>query len=173
MKYSIGESVVHPAHGAGEIVKVEEQELVSGFKRYYVIEFLAKRLTMRVPIRKTDDLGIRAVMNGARLEQVFKTLRKLPTELPSNFKQRRQHVENLIRSGYPTKIAEAVRELSWRRKDAHLTKADSDLLSQGRELLSTEIALTLGCDVVEAQQRMDVAVAESIDGRLAQPPVTV
>ena len=110
MKYSIGESVVHPAHGAGEIVKVEEQELVSGFKRYYVIEFLAKRLTMRVPIHKTDDLGIRAVMNGARLEQVFKTLRKLPTELPSNFKQRRQHVENLIRSGYPTKIAEAADE---------------------------------------------------------------
>jgi len=66
-----------------------------------------------------------------------------------------------------------VRELSWRRKETHLTKADAEMLAQGRELLSTEIALTLGCDVVEAQQRMDVAVAEAIEMRLAQPPITV
>jgi len=162
LQYAIGESVVHPAHGAGEIVGMEERELVSGFSRYYVIEFLSKRLTMRVPVRKIDDLGIRAVMSGARAEQVFKTLRKRPDDLPANFKERRQVVENLIRSGYPTKIAEAVRELTWRRQGNHLTKADADLLSQGWELLSTEIALTLGCDVVEAQQRMDVAVAEAI-----------
>ena len=173
MQYSVGESVVHPAHGAGEIIGVEEHELVSGFSRYYVIEFLAKRLTMRVPMRKTDDVGIRAVMSGARLEQVFKTLRKQPEDLPANFKERRQYVENMIRSGYPTKIAEAVRELTWRRKDKHLTKADAELLSQGRELLSTEIALTLDCDVVEAQQRMDMAVAEAIETRLAQPPTTI
>jgi len=171
LQFIVGESVVHPAHGAGEIIDVENMELVSGFKKYYVIEFLAKRLTMRIPIRSASDLGIRSIMTKQRLDGVFKTLRKKPEGLPSNFKQRRHEVEQMITSGFPTKIAEAVRELAWRRHDKHLTKADTELMSQGRELLSTEIALTLDCDVLEAQQRIDVAVKEAIDRRIAQPVI--
>ena len=116
MDFSVGQHIVHPAHGAGTIVGVQEQELVEGFQRYYVIRFADKRLTVRVPQRRTTELGLRRVMGTAKCEEVFGVLSSLPKQLPNNFKDRRRAVEKLIHSGKPLMVAEALRELSWRRE---------------------------------------------------------
>lgn len=162
MEFAVGQNVVHPAHGAGEIIDIENIELVTGFNKYYVIEFVGKRLTVRIPTKRVADLGIREVMSDSRMDRVLNTLRSLPNQLPQNFKERRHAVEALINSGFPVKIAEAVRELTWRRKSAHLTKADTELLSEGRERLITELALAADIDLPHARQQIDAALAESV-----------
>ena len=43
MQYEVGEIVVHPAHGTGEIVALEEQEVVEGYTKYCVIFFPRKQ----------------------------------------------------------------------------------------------------------------------------------
>lgn len=165
MQFSVGQNIVHPAHGAGEIVDIENQELVSGFKKYYVIEFTGKRLTLRVPTRRVEDLGMREVMSRQRSDRVFKTLREIPGQLPQNFKERRHMVADMINSGSPSKLAEAVRELTWRRYNAHLTKSDTELLAEGRERLITEVALAMDADLIEARQHIDDALAEAVQAK--------
>lgn len=165
MQFSIGQSVVHPAHGAGEIVDIEEMELVSGFKKYYVIEFIGKRLTMRVPMQRVEDLGMREVMSRKRYHKVLKTLRSLPGQLPKNFKERRHTVAGMINSGLPVKLAEAIRELTWRRRESHLTKSDSELLLEGRERLIAEMALATEVELTQARYEIDEALSESIGAK--------
>lgn len=167
MQFSVGQNVVHPAHGAGEIVDVEHQELVEGFKHYYVIEFVGKKLTMRIPVRRTDDVGVREVMSKSRFDRVMDTLRAIPGQLPKNFKKRRKKVEEMIQSGYPTTIAEAIRELTWRKRDAHLTKSDTELLSQGRDMLVTEIALATDKELSQVRKEIDQALAEAVQAKRA------
>ena len=51
-----------------------------------------------------------------------------------------------------------MRDLTWHERRAHLTKADTDLLARGRDLLSAEIAVVPGTTVVDARQTINDAL---------------
>lgn len=139
------------------------QELVEGFKRYYVIEFLAKKLTLLVPIRQVDDLGLRQVMTESKVGQVFETLQKKPKSLPDDYKERRKKIEELLQSGRPLKIAQAVRDLSWRAQNGALSAVDNRMLSKGKDLLISEISVVMDNQAVEARQEIDKALTARVD----------
>ncbi|MEZ4867768.1 MAG: CarD family transcriptional regulator [Caldilineaceae bacterium] len=164
MEYEIGQSIVHPAHGPGEVVKVERMELVDGFRRYYVIRFANKELTVHIPFKRIEDLGLRTIMSVDKAKQVLATLQSLPHELPSDYKKRQKQLEELVFSGYPLKIAQAVRELTWRRQDKkQLSMEDRRLLEQGRELLIEEMSLALHTDAKRTEQVIDEALAVALE----------
>jgi CarD family transcriptional regulator len=137
MQFSVGDKVIHPRHGCGQIVGLERLGLVEGFERYYVIKFPEKGLTVHVPVRKVEALRVRPVMSRAKLARVMDALRD---------------------SGRPVRIAEAVRDLTWLKQHGRLTRADTDLLARGRELLSSEIALATGTDTLDAKQTINIAL---------------
>ena len=168
LQYEIGQNVIHPNHGPGEIVDVIEMDLVAGFTNYYVIEF-ARQLTLHIPVRKTDELGLRKTMSKANVADVFATLRDTPHALPDDYKARHQQIEALLHSGHPVKIAQAVRELAWREKDAGLSKIDGDLFTKGKGMLATEIALVTHSDLLEAQENINQALTQAITTKQAQP----
>lgn len=167
MDFSIGQNVVHPAHGPGTIVEVVEDELVPGYHRFYVIEFSCNRLTVRVPLRRVREIGVREVMSQERCQAVLDILRDLPEQLQSDFKSRRHRINELLRSGRPRQIAAVVRDLTWRKHDKHLTKADSEQLSKGREMLATEVAMAFGEEIKEADKTIRAAVAEAVAAKQA------
>jgi len=162
MEFSIGDKVMYPSRGAGRIIGEEHQELVNGFEHYYVIEIRGKRLTLRVPMRKMGDLGVRPVMPQDKLARVWDTLRSAPRRLSEDFKERQEQVRQKLQTGRPLEVAEVVRDLTWRERYAYLTKADSELLAKGRELLATEMALVMDKEVFEAEQMINAALAASI-----------
>lgn len=162
MEFDVGQHIVHPAHGAGTVVGVQEQELVEGYQRYYVVRFADKRLTVRVPQKRISDLGLRTVMATSKCKEVFGVLRETPKQLPNNFKERRRAVEKLIHSGKPLKVAEALRELSWRREQKPLNKADSELLVQASGMLIQEMSLATGEDVTDVQKQISEVIDESM-----------
>lgn len=166
MEFSVGEHIVHPAHGTGTVVGVKNQELATGYQRYYVIRFADKRLTVQVPSRKADEIGLRSVMGSNKCEEVMRVLRSLPQTLPDNFKERRSAVESLLHSGRPVKVAEALRNLSWRREMKPLNKADSDLYAQACGMLTQEMALATGDPTSEVERRIHEALDESIRAKL-------
>ena len=162
MQFSVGDKVLYPNRGAGTIVGTENQELVDGFADYYVIKIESQRLTLRVPMIKAEELGLRRVMSRRKLSRIWATLRDTPAPLPEDFKERQEQVRENLQSGEPIMIAEAVRDLSCRQLQSYLTKADARLLAQGRELLVDEAALVLDKDPVEAAQLLDDALAVHI-----------
>ncbi len=167
MDFAIGQNIVHPAHGPGTIVDIEENELIKGYHRFYVIEFAHSRLTVRLPVERVGEIGVREVMSQARYERVLSTLRALPEQMQSDFKSRRYRVNELLHSGRPREIATAVRDLTWRKFEKHLTKADADQLSKGRQMLAAEVAMSNNKDVNEADRTIREAVAESIAAQQA------
>jgi CarD family transcriptional regulator len=158
MQFSVGEKVVHPHYGPGQIVGVEHRELVEGFEHYYVIESLIDESTLFIPVRKTDELGLRPVMSQAKLARVLTTLQEAPRRLSKDFKVRQERIREKLATARPAKVAEAVRDLTSRRKRSYLTKVDKRLLSQARELLAAEMAVVNGIDVIYAHQTIDRAL---------------
>lgn len=163
MQLSVGQNVVHPMHGTGEITQIKKMDLVEGFNRYYEVEFFEKKLTLNIPVRTIDDSGIRTVMSEEKLDRVFDTLRREPDELPEHYKERRKKIEDLLKTGRPEKIAQVVRELTWQQeKSDGLNTVDSRMLSKSREMLIAEIAMVTDSDIFEAQELIDAALARAM-----------
>lgn len=159
MEFSVGDKVVHPIHGPGHITGLERLNLVEGFERYYVIEVSDRGLTVHVPIRTAEELGLRPVMSPVRLDQVLDTLSGRPRLLSEDYRVRQARARERLEAGAPLRIAEIVRDLTWHERRAYLTKADSDLLARGRDLLAAEIALVTGAEFTDARQKIEAALA--------------
>jgi CarD family transcriptional regulator len=158
MEFSVGDKVVHPRHGFGQITRLERLDLVEGFERYYVIEVPDHGLTLHVPVRKMEELGVRPVMSRAKLSRVLETLRGRPRQLSEGYKQRQDWIREKLETGGPLRIAEVVRDLTWHERRAYLTKADSELLTRGRDFLAAEIAVVTDTEIAEAKQTIDTAL---------------
>jgi CarD family transcriptional regulator len=161
MRLSVGDKVVFPRRGIGQITGLESLDLVEGFERYYVIE-IPDGLTVRIPVKKAAELGLRPVMSRAKLARVLRELGSSPRLLSEDYRERQGWVRERLATGAPIRIARIVRDLTWHERRAHLTQADTDLLARGRDFLSAEIAVVTGTEVVDARQTInDALVADS------------
>ena len=62
--FKINEYIVYPAHGVGQILAIEEQE-VAGYKlELFVINFIKDKMTLRVPVTKIATVGMRKLAEG-------------------------------------------------------------------------------------------------------------
>jgi CarD family transcriptional regulator len=158
MIFSVGDKVMHPKYGAGQITGEEHRELVEGFKHYCVIKLLDTGAIAYIPMRKMDELGVRPVMSRPELGCVLETLRGVPCVLSKDFKVRQERIREKLGTCRPILIAEAIRDLTWRKQNARLTKQDENLLRQGRELLAGEIAVATDTQFFDAQEAIDAAL---------------
>lgn len=171
MRFSIGDKVMHPNFGVGIITGESHRELVAGFEHYYVIDVIQTRATAYVPVRKMNELGVRGVMSRDKLAQVFETLRGKPRDLVKDYKERQARIVEQLDTRKPIPIAEAIRDLRWRKQDKYLTKRDADLLAKGVDLLASEMALAGDTEIMDAQLTIDAAIqAAQLPERISFAP---
>jgi CarD family transcriptional regulator len=162
MQFSVGDKVVHPRHGPGRIAGIECRELMDGPKCYYVIEITGQRLTVHIPVDKADEEGMRLAMSQSRLPRVLSILRGKPRSLPEDYGERQEQVRAELKTGQVMQLARVVRDLTWHRERAHLTRPDSAYLKQGRELLAAEMALASGGAVSDARKLIEATMAAAM-----------
>jgi CarD family transcriptional regulator len=168
MRFSVNDKVIHPAHGAGRITGIEHRGQVSESTSYYVIEIPAQRLTLHVPSQRMEQSGIRPVMTPGKLPGVLAMLRSPADLLPDDAGTRQEGMCEKLDTGLALQLAQVVRDLTWHRRRAHLTKKDTDLLNRGRALLAAEMALVSDTEIGDATRAIDAALAaglESEDGQ--------
>jgi RNA polymerase-interacting CarD/CdnL/TRCF family regulator len=137
---------------------------MDGPKRYYVIVIPGQRLTLHVPVRKAGKMGMRLAMSQSRFPRVLSILRSRPRLLAEDYRERQEQVSALLKTGRVMKLARVVRDLTWHRETAHLTKTDTDYLKQGRELLAAEMALVSGDDVSDASKLIEATMTAAMAG---------
>jgi len=73
--FSVGDHVVYPAHGVGQVQGIEVQE-VAGLKlEVYVITFDHEKMTLRVPTAKARTAGLRNLAETNVVSQALTTLK--------------------------------------------------------------------------------------------------
>jgi len=164
MSFLVGDKVVHPHHGPGWIAGIEHRELLDGTKRYYVIEIPGQGLTVHIPVGKADKVGLRPAMSQSRLPQVLRMLRGRPRPLPEDFRERQEQVGAKLSTGRVMQLARVVRDLTWHRERAHLTRTDYDRLRQGSDRLAAEMALASGDNVSDASKLIRATMTAAVAG---------
>ena len=57
--------MVYPAHGVGQILAIEEQEIAGARLELFVINFMKDKMTLRVPTAKVANVGMRKLSEPA------------------------------------------------------------------------------------------------------------
>ena len=138
--FTIGDHVVYPAHGVGQIAGVETQEVAGLSLEVYVITFDHEKMTLRVPTRKAKTAGLRSLADTAIVSQAFTTLKGRARVKRTMWSRRAQEYEAKINSGDLISIAEVVRDLH--RADNHPEQSYSErqLYESALDRMAREVA---------------------------------
>ena len=99
--FELDEFVVYPAHGVGQIVAIEEQE-VAGFKlKLFIVFFSKDKLTLRVPTSTVAGVGMRKISDPETAKRSLDILsaRARSRVKSTTWPQRAQEYETKINSG--------------------------------------------------------------------------
>ena len=69
LNFKIGETVVYPKHGVGEIINIESMEISSIKTNFYVVKMEQAKLTIRVPLDKQDAVGLRKISTKKQIDE--------------------------------------------------------------------------------------------------------
>src|SRR5262245_45020940 len=109
--FKTNEFIVYPAHGVGQIMAIEEQE-VAGLKlELFVINFVKDKMTLRVPTTKVAAVGMRKLAEEPMVRRALETLKGRARIKRTMWSRRAQEYEAKINSGDIVAIAEVVRDL--------------------------------------------------------------
>ncbi len=159
-----GDAVVHPKLGAGIVTGYKEFEALGGVNRYYEIELFRKTDTsLMVPVKKAKERGIRPASSEARLQRVLEILSDDPKILPKNHKRRHKVLREKLQSGDVFEVAEAIRDLAWRRRRRDgLTTRGRRIYRKAMHMLSGEIAAVEDIEVAQAEARVQAVIQKSL-----------
>ena len=73
-KTQAGEIVVYPKHGVGEIINIENMEISNIKTKFYVVKMEQSKLTIRVPLEKQIEVGLRKISSKKIIEEVFEMI---------------------------------------------------------------------------------------------------
>ena len=105
------EFIVYPAHGVGQIVNIEEQEVAGLALELFVINFEQDKMTLRVPTGKVASVGMRKLSEEETVEKALTTVTGRARVKRTMWSRRAQEYEAKINSGDLMSIAEVVRDL--------------------------------------------------------------
>ena len=71
MEFKVGEVVVYPHHGAARIADIEQREMRGETLDYLVLQILHSDLEVRVPVKNSELVGVRDVVNEEGLQKVI------------------------------------------------------------------------------------------------------
>ena len=159
--FKLSEFVVYPAHGVGQIVAMEEQE-VAGFKlELFVINFVKDKMTLRVPTAKVTGVGMRKLSDPEAARRSLEILTGRARVKRTMWSRRAQEYEAKINSGDINAIAEVVRDLYRSEAQPEQSYSERQLYEAALDRMMREIAAVQKTSEMEALKVIDAQLKKN------------
>src|SRR5437762_2829300 len=159
--FKTNEFVVYPAHGVGQILAIEEQEIAGAKLELFVINFMKDKMTLRVPTAKVANVGMRKLSEPVLVKKALETLKGRARVKRTMWSRRAQEYEAKINSGDIVAIAEVVRDLYRSESQPEQSYSERQLYEAALDRLSREIAVVQHVTETEAVKEIEAQLAKS------------
>jgi CarD family transcriptional regulator len=137
---------------------LETTEISGSELELIVIKFDKDRMTLRVPVSKANNAGLRKLSTKKVMENALSTLKGRARAKKTMWSRRAQEYEAKINSGDPVSIAEVVRDLHRGEDQGEQSYSERQMYQAALERLAREFA---------AMEQIDErAAAEKLEGVL-------
>ncbi len=151
-EFFVGQHVVYPTHGVGEIKAIETQDVAGTTLELFVIDFKRDKMTLRVPTHRAKAAGLRGISDGIVIDKAIKTLKGRAKISRGMWSRRAQEYEAKINSGNIIQIAEVVRDLHKNVDQSERSYSERMIYESALGRLAGEVA---AADGVEQKQATD------------------
>ena len=134
-----GEKVAHPIFGVGNIANIEEKRVLDKSEKYYILDLFINQMTLMIPVRKAEDIGLRKVVGKERVPEILEVLSDDMDEMEQDYKSRIKTQMEMVDSGDLMKVAQVVRNYYQRKKTDVLSATEKSLLERANKILISEI----------------------------------
>ena len=148
--FKTNEFIVYPAHGVGQILAIEEQEIAGAKLELFVINFIKDKMTLRVPTAKIVSVGMRKLAEAPLVKRALETLKGRARIKRTMWSRRAQEYEAKINSGDINAIAEVVRDLFRSEAQPEQSYSERQLYEAALDRLMREIAAVQKLTDIEA-----------------------
>lgn len=156
--YKIGDKIVYPMHGAGVISAIEEREILGELRKYYVLKIPHGDMKIMIPVDKCEEIGVRDVIDKNEVDSILEVLGAPSTPMPSNWNHRNRENMEKLKTGKIDEVAGVVRNLTRVEFTKHLSTGEKKMLTNARQILSSEFMLSMDIDEEKAEQMITDAI---------------
>lgn len=153
MSFKVGDRVIHPRHGLGQVTNLAVKQFVEGEKRpFYEISFPGS--TLWVPLNLSST-GIRKLTEKSEVASCRRLLKAPAAPLNSDPRLRQSELRNHLKEGTLTAHCEVVRDLAangWRKP---LSGAMAAFFKATQDVLCQEWAAVEGISLAEAAMEIE------------------
>ena len=150
-----GDFVVYPTHGVGKVVGIENQEISGISLQVIIISFDKDRMTLRVPVAKAKNSGLRKLSTRKVMDAALTTLKGRSRVKRAMWSRRAQEYEAKINSGDPVSIAEVVRDLHRNAGQPDQSYSERQIYEAALDRLARELAAVERIDKDLATQKLN------------------
>jgi CarD family transcriptional regulator len=148
--YKVGDKIVYPMHGVGNIDGIEKKTVLGKKADYYIISIINSKMKVMIPVSNADNIGIRAIIQKKEIKKVLAVMAKDENSSVDDWKERYQNNIDKIKSGSIYEVAEVARDLFRRGSTKELSIMERKLYENAYQLVTHEIALAKDINIEDA-----------------------
>jgi len=139
--FKLSEHIVYPAHGVGQIIGVEVQEVAGFSLELFVVSFIKDKMILKVPTSKAPAVGMRKLAEADVVEKALNTLSGRARVKRTMWSRRAQEYEAKINSGDLVTISEVVRDLYRSDSQPEQSYSERQLYEAALDRMAREVAV--------------------------------
>ena len=138
--FKLSEFIVYPAHGVGQIIGIEVQEVAGFSLELFVVSFIKDKMILKVPTAKVTAVGMRKLAELEVVDKALGTLSGRARVKRTMWSRRAQEYEAKINSGDLVTIAEVVRDLYRSDTQPEQSYSERQLYEAALDRMAREVA---------------------------------
>ncbi|MBS3647743.1 CarD family transcriptional regulator [Pseudaminobacter sp. 19-2017] len=158
--FKAGEFIVYPAHGVGQIVSIDEQEVAGHKLELFVIDFAKDKMRLKVPVAKATAIGMRKLSETDYVDRALKVLQGRARVKRTMWSRRAQEYDQKINSGDLVSISEVVRDLYRAENQPEQSYSERQLYEAALDRMAREIAAVNRVSETEAVRMIEANLAK-------------
>ena len=161
LQYSVGDFIVYPSHGVGEITDIQTFEIAEEKLEMYNVIFDKEKMTLKIPTIKAKEIGIRKVSSRNEMKKTLEILKGKAKVRRTMWSRRAQEYEAKINSGILTELTEVVRDLFRNSSQPEQSYSERQLYESARDRLAREVAVVEKTDDDKAVDKIEIILNDA------------
>ena len=161
LQYSVGDFIVYPSHGVGEITAIQTFEIAEEKLEMYNVIFDKEKMTLKIPTIKAKEIGIRKVSSRNEMKKTLEILKSKAKIRRTMWSRRAQEYEAKINSGILTELTEVVRDLFRNSNQPEQSYSERQLYESARDRLAREVAIVEKTDDIKAVEKIEIILNDA------------
>jgi CarD family transcriptional regulator len=143
MRFTAGQTVIHPHHGPATVIEVFDRTMKGEVRHYLGLEAHRSTLRVAVPVEKVDEVGLRRVASETQARELLEVLRGPSDVMEETWSRRFKANQEKLRLGNLLVTAGVVRDLMRRETERGLSAGEKGMLRHAERPVLAELALSL------------------------------